>query len=390
MGANVIKIEPPDAPDITRGWGNGDDPAQTATPALQAKGEGGSAFAQANRGKRSLVLDFTKPAGLAVLKQLLATADVLVTNIRLQSLRKVGLDYETLSPLFPRLIYAHFTAYGRSGPRVNDPGYDIGAWWAYSGLMDVARSSENADMPRFPGAMGDNSTGVQLCGFIGIALFHRERTGAGQLVDSCLMRSGLFATAHPLSMYAGGNGWGTSKMNTGGIRGTAKLGQRSTLLTDACYVCKDGVWVQLLGVDIGKHMKKTLKALGLSRQDLTPGSKSWEDVDWQHATTVIDRVVASRTYDEWHSHFVENDVWHTRVNRFEDMFEDPQAKQSGVFVDAPGVQHKLLGSPVLLSSATQRPSAGVPGFGEHTTEVLSEIGIAEGEVAQLRKDGIVK
>jgi len=390
MGADVVKIEPPGAPDITRGWGGGDDPERTAMPALHAEGQGGSAFVQCNRGKRSLALDITQPAGVALLKRLLAKADVFVTNIRLRSLRKVGLDYEALASEFPALVYAHLSAFGRTGPLVNDPGYDIGVWWATSGLMDLAKSNEDADMPRFPGAMGDNSTAVQLAGFIGTALFHRERTGRGQLVDAALMRSGIFAASHPLTAWAGGNGWGTGAMNTGGVRGTTKVGERVTLVSDAVYRCKDGIWVQLLGIDIGRHIGKVLRALRLRREDLTPGSKSWDEVDWRLATQAVDRVMATRTYDEWHEVFMKYDVWHVRVNRFEDMFEDEQAVASGTFVQPPGVQHKLLACPVQLGAAREGPTAGAPALGQHTAEVLREHGISGEEEEQLRRDGIVK
>lgn len=390
MGADVVKIEPPDAPDITRGWGDGDDANFTATPALQSQGQGGSAFVQCNRGKRSVALDITKPAGVALLKRLLANADVFVTNIRLRSLRKVGLDYETLAPEFPRLVYGHLSAFGRTGPLVNDPGYDIGVWWATSGLMDLAKSDEDADMPRFPGAMGDNSTAVQLAGFIGTALFHRERTGRGQLVDAALMRSGIFAAAHPLVSWAGGNGWGTGTMNTGGVRGTTKIGARTTLISDANYKCKDGVWIQLLGIDIGRHIGKVLRALGLRRADLTPGSKTWDDVDWKMATSVCDRVFATKTYDEWHDIFVKHDVWHVRINRFEDMFQNEQALATGLFVQPPDVQHQLIGCPVKLSAAGRGPVVGAPTLGQHTTAVLREHGVSTEEEAELRKDGIVR
>jgi len=390
MGADVIKIEPPNAPDITRGWGDGDDPELTATPALQAQGHGGSGFVQFNRGKRSLSLDIARPEGVKILKQLLGKADVFVTNIRVKSLQKAGLDYEALAPEFPRLIYGHLTAFGRTGPMVNDAGYDIGAWWATTGLMDLAKSHEDGDLPRFPGAMGDLSTGVQLAGFIGTALFHRERTGRGQLVDAALMRSGIFAASYPMVAWAGGNPWGRGTMFTGGIRGTTKLGERATLITDGNFICKDGVRIQLLGIDVGRHMGKVLRALQLRREDLCPKAKSWEEMDWREATSAVDRRFATKTYDEWHQIFLKEDVWHVRVNRFEEMFEDEQAQASGIFVQPPGVRHKLTGCPVLMSTALEGPTAGAPTLGQHTADVLRELGVTPQQEQGLRKEGVVK
>jgi len=393
MGADVIKIEAPDAPDISRGWGGGDDPKLTAMPELHqqlkaGKGGGGSAFVQINRGKRSLLLDYSKPAGLQILKRLLANADVFVTNVRLQSLQKVGLDYEALKAEFPRLIYAHFTAFGRTGDKANDPGYDFAAWWAHTGIMDIVRSSESADMPRFPGAIGDNSTAVQLAGYIGLALFHRERTGRGQLVDAALLRSGIAAMAQPLMQYAAGNDWAHGRGPIS-VRETTKVGERNTRITQSHFRCKDGVWVHLVGEDFKKHFKKTLGALGLSVKDVF-GEERPKEIPWADATRVVDAVISTKTYDEWVPIFKQHDVWHQKIHRFEEMLDNQQAQESGIFVRAPGVQHQLIGSPVLLSEQRAEPRGGAPGFGEHTAEVLGELGLTPQEVESLRREKVVR
>jgi len=322
-----------------------------------------------------------------LLKRMLASADVFVTNVRLQSLKKVGLDYESLAPEFPRLIYAQFSAFGLTGPKANDPGYDFAAWWAHTGIMDIVRSSEDADMPRFPGAIGDNSTAVQLAGYIGIALFHRERTGRGQLVDAALMRSGIAALAQPLMQYAGGNDWGRSRGPLG-IRETTKVGERNTRITQTHFRCKDGVWVHLVGEDFRKHFKNTLKALGLTVKDVF-GAERVKEVPWAHATRVVDEVMATKTFDEWAEIFRQHDVWYQRIQRFEEMLDDQQAIQSGIFVQAPGVRHPLVGSPVLLSSHRAQPKSGAPGFGEHTDAILHELGLSPQEVADLRREKVV-
>jgi len=394
MGADVIKIEDPNAPDISRGWGGGDDPELTAMPELhrqlkEGKVGGGSAWMQLNRGKRSLILDVRKPAGIAIFKRLLQTADVLVTNVRLKGLQKIGLDYETLSNQFPRLIYAHLSAFGRVGPKTHDPGYDFGAWWAHTGIMDLVRSDDSADMPRFPGAVGDNSTAVQLAGYIGLALYHRERTGHGQLVDAALMRSGITAIAHPLVMWAGGNSWGRSSGPLN-IRSSTKIGQRDTRITSSFFQCKDGVWIFLLGEDFRKHWRKTLTALGLTAAEVLGSDKpNWNEIDWASATRVVDKVMSTKSYDEWQVIFKKHDVWYSKVQRFEDMWDDEQARASGIFVRAPGVRHPLIGSPILLSSSKAEPRSGAPGFGEHTSNVLKELGYTPEDEAQLRQDKVV-
>ena len=131
--AEVIKVENPQSPDYVRTWGVWDDPSKTAQPALLKKGArgGGSDFVQANRGKKAIALDPGKPNFKELMHRLLETADVFLTNVRKQGLKRLGLDYETISKDFPRLICAHVTAFGQVGPMENNPGYDFSAFWAY-------------------------------------------------------------------------------------------------------------------------------------------------------------------------------------------------------------------------------------------------------------------
>ena len=126
MGADVIKVEPL-AGDNWRVEGKGLNPGK----------EYGSLFLNANRGKKSVVLDIRTPSGLAGIKALIQTADVFITNVRQQSLEKQGLDYKSIHAEFPACIYAHLTAWGKGGPGENKPGYDIGAYWAATGMQDL-------------------------------------------------------------------------------------------------------------------------------------------------------------------------------------------------------------------------------------------------------------
>jgi crotonobetainyl-CoA:carnitine CoA-transferase CaiB-like acyl-CoA transferase len=182
MGATVLKVEPPGG-EI---WRNDGPPEQ---------------FQQLNRGKQSVVLDVRKqPEAMVALKKLLAKADVFVTNLREPALLAQGLDYETLRHEFPRLVYAHMTAWGRGGPKKDDPGYDIGGFLAATGLQSAARPTDDDDLPRNLGGLGDfTSARDLLLGVLG-GLFHQQRTGEGQLVDACLLRSGIFSMGAQMSM----------------------------------------------------------------------------------------------------------------------------------------------------------------------------------------------
>ena len=392
-GADVIKIENPRKPDFARSWGLKDDPKKTADLALRsAPGGGGSAFVNLNRGKRSVALDPTHPQGRALLFRLLETTDIFVTNVRQKALRKLGLDYETLHAQLPRLIYGHLSAWGRAGPMVDDPGYDFSSFWAHSGVQDILRSSDEAPMPRFPGGVGDYTTGAQLFGGIMGALYYRERTGEGQLVDAALLRAGVWFLSHAISMHAGGAEWTNNPSNlaTGGVRETTELGTRRTAITNAVFRCKNGAWIQLMGLERDRHMPATLKALGLTLEDCGLGGGKGAHKDWAQATRVVDAVMAKRTLGEWGPIFDAHGVWWKGVNKFEDMMQDVQANAAGCFVTVPGVAHKLIGSPVLLSAADSAPTASAPSFGAHTVEVLRELGCSESDVRKLVAQGTVR
>ena len=136
-GANVIKIETPSG-----------DPWRRVLLKDQPKSRTfGSIFEQDNRGKRSICLDLNNDAGKQVFHLLLAKTDVLVCNVRVKGTQRLGLDYETLKIQYPSLIYAHITAWGRQGPMTNAPGYDAGAFWAGTGMLDTLRSQDNGRLP---------------------------------------------------------------------------------------------------------------------------------------------------------------------------------------------------------------------------------------------------
>jgi crotonobetainyl-CoA:carnitine CoA-transferase CaiB-like acyl-CoA transferase len=316
LGAEVLKIESPTAPDVTRSWKDSDDPDKTASPHLG----NGSGFTQFNRGKQSLTLNYATPEGLKIMKELLAEADVFITNVRNKSLIKAGLDYQSLKNELPQLIYGHLSAWGLDGAKKDDPGYDFGAFWGYTGVMEIARSSDDSPMPRFPGAIGDNVTSMQLVAGIALALFHRQNTGEGQLVDAALIRSGIWALAHPIMGYAGGNGYAASttskrsgKTFPASIRGTTEPGKRRNNPLELPYKCKDdggetSGWLQMLGMEMGRHWDKTFLAV-LGPEQAAAFIPLGKSVDLVEAATALDAAMATKTYAEWHAIFDAADVY---------------------------------------------------------------------------------
>lgn len=150
----------------------------------------------------------------------------------------------------------------------------------------------------------------------------------------------------------------------------------------------------LLGIESGRHWAKTIAALGLT--DGGDFKSDWHvaraGTDWRNATTRVDEKIAERSYDEWHQIFTAQDVWHTPINKYEDMMDDEHANAAGTFAEVPGLKHRLMKSPITLSSQAGKdgPTGRAPAFGEHTTEVLQNLGFSREQISALREKNIVK
>src|SRR5438046_3159509 len=185
LGADVIKVEPPDGDPYRHRTGG---PGVPDTPFNYR-------WIVDNRTKRGLALDLRQPSGRAVLHRMIERADVFVTNNPLDSRARLGIRWEDLSPLNPRLVYASITAYGERGDEAPLTGFDATALWARTGLMDLVKPSPDSAPARSLPGMGDHPTGVSLFAAIMTALYRRERTGRGSAVSTSLMANGLWWNA---------------------------------------------------------------------------------------------------------------------------------------------------------------------------------------------------
>jgi len=199
----------------------------------------------------------------------------------------------------------------------------------------------------------------------------------------------LRSQAQPIAQSAGGTLWANSPsgqgLPTGGVRETTALGERRTGITDGNYRCKDGRWIQLMGLEMKRHMPATLKALNLSIEECNNEGI----MDWRRATVLVDQVMLTKTSEEWGRVFDENGVWWKRINRFDEMMDDVQANAAGGFVSVPGVRHKLVGNPVHMSEANHIPTKGAPKYGQDTARVLRELGVSDKDMEMLVKKGVI-
>ncbi len=347
-GADVIKVEPPAG-----------DPQRFVFGALGvADQKGVPPFEIDNRGKRSVVLDLRNDDDLQKMFALLEEADVFVSNVRPAGLARMGLDPESLTKRFPRLIYGQLTGYGATGPDVDKAGYDIGAFWSRSGLAHTTVAPDELP-PAIRSGQGDHTTGLSMAAGVLAALFDRERTGTGRVVSTSLLRTGIYTL-----------GWDVGVYLRFGKRQSTKSSRKNPAPQMNCYRCADGRAFWLLGMEADRHFPGLLKAIG--REELA-GVENFKNararsINAGEFIAVLDEHFATQDYAYWTARFDENDVWWAPLNSIADAVADPQVIASGAFVEmTPQPDEdpsRAVNSPVDFSGYS--PKYGpVPNLGEH-------------------------
>ncbi len=369
-GADVIKIEPPEG-----------DPARGFAKMLGGDVPFNPPFEMDNRSKRSIVIDFAQPGGVDLALELLDTADVFVTNIRLDALERLGLDPDTLRARHPALVYGIITGFGLDGPERDRAAYDIGAFWARSGIAHLL-TAPGGDPPFQRGGQGDHNAGMTLAGGISAALVARARTGEGQLVHTSLLRHGMYTISFDLN----------TALRFGVQIGTATHDTMANPMIND-YQDREGRWFWLIGLDGDRHWPDVCRAID---------HPEWID-DERFATAparrdniatlipLLDERFATRTREEWGVAFDRENVWWAPVQNTDEVLADPQAWAGGAFVEVPegGSTVTMINSPVDFVGTPGGPTAMPPGLGEHTDEVLSTLGHDADAIASLRAAGTV-
>lgn len=374
-GADVVKIEAP-----------GGDPMRRVFNVIVGHGQPESPpFDLDNRGKRSVVVDVSTSAGHEVVLRLVRDADVFLTNLRPDAVDRLGLGPAALMDVNPRLVYASVTGYGLEGPDSGRAGYDVGGFWARTGVASTL-APPGAPPPAIRGGFGDHVTGITtLAGILG-ALLEREKTGKGQLVETSLLRTGIYCLGWDLGIQA----------RFDKLLLAAPRSEEINPMVN-CYVASDGHWFWLLGVESDRHFPKLcaaidrLELLDDERFNSARGRR-------KNATLVVstlDAVFAQRTRAELIARFDREDVWWAPVNTPEEVLADPQAIAAGAFVDVPGGEgapaHRAVASPITFhgEDAMEACVGPVPALGEHTEAVLREAGCTDDELAALRAGHVI-
>ena len=364
LGAEVIKIERPGSGDDTRHWG----------PPWFGEGDDRVAayFLSCNRGKKSAAIDFALPEGAALVRQLAADADVVVENFKVGGLRKFGLDAATLRDANPRLIYASITGFGQDGPYAERAGYDfiiqgMGGMMSVTGLPD----DQPGGAPMRAGvAIADLFTGMYTCVSIIAALFNRERTGEGASIDMALFDTQIAVMANQASNAL--------------VSGKDRPRQGNTHPNIVPYQPFDAADQPII-IAVGNDRQFARLAAICGRGDWAADPRFATNEARVANRTEIVRMVAdairSRTAADWLLQFEDAGIPAGPINRLTQAMEDVQIQHRqmvGVIAGVPQV-----GSPVRLNGERADAELPPPRLGQHTADILAELGLDAGQAERL-------
>eukprot|EP00941_MAST-03F_sp_MAST-3F-sp1_P004641 g4641.t1 len=371
-GADVWKIERPGRGDDTRTWG----------PPFAS--DGNSTYnIGANRNKRSIAVDVKSAEGVELIKSLASNADVLLENFITGKMEELGLGYDVLSEINPRLIYCSISGYGQSGPKANFPGYDV-IISATGGLMGI--TGTELEPCKTGVALIDQVTGLHCQAAVGAALFSREKTGKGQKIDVSLLDS----CVHSLANIASGHLNATDATRVPQKRyGTA----HESIVPYQAFSSKDGTIVLGTGNDV--QWRKLCDAIG--------GEDGRELAEEKKFATNADRVTnrsellqklnfifSTKPTEHWKDK-LEGLIPFGPLNSIADVFEDAQVIHGKVVEQYENTKLKGVRNPVLFSDTPTSIRMGPPSLGEHTVEVLKEVlNLNDFEIEELKKTGTIQ
>jgi formyl-CoA transferase/CoA:oxalate CoA-transferase len=368
MGADVIKVENPDGGDDSRGWG---------PPWVPQVGGASAYYTAVNRNKRSVALDLKDESGREALWRLIEGADVLVSNFRPGVIERLGFSWEAVHARAPRVVFALINGYGATGPGAEKPSFDV-IVQGESGVMDVTGWPDGPPT-RVGISLGDETAGLLVVQGILAALFARERSGEGQRVEVAL-HDGLLS----LLTYHAQNWW------SGGAP-PMRLGNAHPSIVPYQTFRAADAWI-----NVGVGNERQWRALC----DLV-GKPEWVD-DPRFATNgarvthrdelvpLLEALFAARSATEWLDALGAASIPSGRIRSVPEALESPEARHRQMVVDVEtgnAGSLRLLGVPVKLSATPGKIRRPPPGLGEHTEEVLSEIGYDSGTIESLQKRG---
>jgi crotonobetainyl-CoA:carnitine CoA-transferase CaiB-like acyl-CoA transferase len=370
FGADVIKVEPP----------SGDPWRHAHKIPPQPASDDPYQWHLANRNKRSITLDLKSASAQQVVEQLVRWADVFIVNTPHPARKKLKLEYADVAQWNPRLIYADLTGFGEQGPDSALPGFDLTAYWARSGLLSMTRDA--GAPPTWPVAgSGDNATAVGIYSAIVTALYRRERTGKGTYVTTSLLAAGIWSASVSIqAALAGAKFYG--------------LHDRKHPASAALnvYRASDGTWFVLVVM----HDKLAAVTKAIGRSDLLTDPRFSDPAklmtNMPQLTAILDETFSARPMEHWNEVFSGVHVTFGAVLGPEEVINDPQLAANDIVVPLEGAGGKLtstISSPIQLHGVAKVPARRAPDLGEHTEEILRDLGFDADGIEDLLASGTV-
>jgi len=375
-GAEVIKIEPPETGDPYRTLKIGDG-RETAKANLSME--------QNNRGKKSVAIDLKSEEGREILLRLIETADVFLTSLRPRALKSLRLDPEDLLARNPRIIYARGNGLGFKGAEFDKAGYDASAFWARGGFADLLTAPDAEITTRPRPALGDHASAISLLAGVASALFRRERTGKGMVVETSLLQNAAWILSSDLVIARANPEYDP--------HAGFSSGHRAPLMR--AYKTSDGRWIQLMLLAPDKPWPELCAMLERPELEMDPrfATSAQRMENGAELCDIIAECIGARSWAEWSPLFLAwNAPWEL-ISTIHELGEDPQIKAAGsVFPMAlrNGESVEVIAGPIGFDEqcAPANPVCS-PDLGEHSDEVLSSIGYGSDELARLRAAQVV-
>ena len=359
LGAEVIKIEKTPA---------GDDTRKFLPPEINGEA---AAFMMMNRNKKGIALNLKDKDGIKIFKEMVKNSDVVLENFRKGTLEKLGIGYNVLSEINPKIILCEISGYGRTGPYADKGGFDLVAQ-GMSGLMSITGESKDKPPMKVGAPITDITAGLLASSGILAALIHREKTGEGQKVDTSLFEAGIVHT-YWQSAIAGATG-----------QSPGPLGSAHPLTAPyQAFKTKDK-WITV-GASNQNTWLMLLKAI--NRQDLQENEMFSSNLSRKKNTTqlvdILNTELLKKTSDEWLKIFDNNGLPCGPINSITEMFEDPQTIHREMIIEVDNKKagkSKAIGMPIKFSKSKTEKSKGAPNLGEHTREIMLSFGYKHEEI----------
>jgi len=372
LGAEVIKIEPPDNPDMVRFMG--------ADNEMNAKGLGSNHLSQ-NSNKKAITLNLKTTQGQDILKKLVAKSDVLVENYRAGAMAKIGLGYDELSAINPGLIYCSITGFGQTGPKREHTAFD-NVIQAFSGLMGATGSKDSGPILVGPPVL-DYGTGGQAAFAVSASLLRRERTGKGQYIDVSMLDSALMLMSQSV-VYT------QVKDSPPARNGNGSAG----VLAYGCFETGNGQL--MLGVHTTRQHERLWRVLGFDDLADTIRILGIRDIAarCEQDRPLLIKALMGKSADEWEINFNEAGVPAARVRTIDEALCHPQMEDRDVLQDLPtdpdhDYDIKSTTAAFTVAEDGARIVKKSPKLGEHNSEILGELGFDENEIENLRSCKII-